>query len=78
MRHLIFFIVIVALFLLGSDGQAEQILICDLVSSQSSTGSLLDSLYSEHGYDVESIEHIPPSDSFPEVTVIWAGIPEYT
>jgi hypothetical protein len=78
MRYPIFFILILTLFPLASQPQAEQILICDLVSSQSSTGSLLDSLYSEHGYDVESIEHIPPSDSFPEVTVVWAGIPEYT
>jgi hypothetical protein len=77
MRHLTFFIAVLLLFLLASDGHTEQILICDLVSSQSSTGSLLDSLYSHHGYDVESTDHIPPSDSFPAVTIIWAGVPEY-
>ena len=78
MRRHIFFLVILTLLVLASQAQAEQILICDLVSSQSSTGSLLDSIYSEVGYYVERIEHIPPSDSFPEVTIIWAGIPEYT
>jgi len=78
MRYPILFIVILTFLPFGSEVQAEQILICDLVSSQSSTGGLLDSIYSEHGYHVESIQHIPPSDSFPEVTVIWAGIPEYT
>jgi len=77
MRYPIFFILILTLFPLASQPQAEQILICDLVSSQSSIGNLLDSLYSEHGYNVERIQHIPPSDSFPEVTIIWAGIPEY-
>ena len=71
-------IVILTLLVLPSQTEAGQILICDLVSSESSTGSLLDSIYSEHGYNVERIQHIPPSDSFPEVTIIWAGIPEYT
>jgi hypothetical protein len=56
---------------------ATNMLICDLVPSLSSTPSLLDSIYSECGYDVEMVQHIPPSDSFPEVTIIWAGIPEY-
>jgi len=78
MRNPILCIVILTLLALPSQAEAEQILICDLVSSQSSTGSLLDSVYSEHGYDVERIKHIPTSDSFPEVTIIWAGIPEYT
>jgi len=77
MRYTILFILILAFLALVPEPHAEQILICDLVSSQSSTASLLDSIYSEHGYDVESIEHIPESDSFPEVTIIWAGIPEY-
>ncbi|MFQ5870120.1 MAG: hypothetical protein ACE5JC_09485, partial [Candidatus Zixiibacteriota bacterium] len=61
----------------ASEAQETQVLICDLVSSESSTGSLLDSIYSELGYDVERIQHIPPNDSFPEATIIWAGIPEY-
>jgi len=78
MRYPVLFILILTLLALPSQTEAGQILICDLVSSQSSTGSLLDSIYSELGYYVERIEHIPPSDSFPEVTVIWAGIPEYT
>jgi hypothetical protein len=78
MRYPVLLILILTLLPLASEAEAEQILICDLVSSQSSTGSLLDSLYSEHGYDVENIQHIPPSGSFPEVTIIWAGIPEYT
>ncbi|MFQ5869476.1 MAG: hypothetical protein ACE5JC_06215, partial [Candidatus Zixiibacteriota bacterium] len=77
MRYTILFILILTFLALVLQAQAEQILICDLVSSQSSTGSLLDSIYSEHGYDVERIQHIPPSDSFPEVTVIWAGVAEY-
>jgi hypothetical protein len=77
MRYTILFIQILTLLALVPEPHAEQILICDLVSSQSSTGSLLDSIYSEHGYDIERIQHIPPSDSFPEVTIIWAGIPEY-
>jgi len=77
MRYSILLIVILTLLLLASEAEAEQILICDLVSSESSTGSLLDSIYSEHGYNVERIKHIPTSDSFPEVTIIWAGIPEY-
>lgn len=78
MRYMTLFILILTLLPPASQPQAEQILICDLVSSQSSIGNLLDSLYSEHGYNVERIQHIPPSDSFPEVTIIWAGIPEYT
>jgi len=77
MRYHLLLILILALLPWLSEPEAEQILISDLVSSQSSTGSLVDSIYSELGYDVERIEHIPPSDSFPEVTIIWAGIPEY-
>ncbi|MFQ5868906.1 MAG: T9SS type A sorting domain-containing protein [Candidatus Zixiibacteriota bacterium] len=77
MRYSVLLILILTLLPLASEAEAEQILICDLVSSQSSTGGLLDSIYSEHDYYVERIDHIPPSDSFPEVTIIWAGIPEY-
>jgi len=77
MRYPLLLILTLTLLPMAPQAEAEQILICDLVSSQSSTGSLLDSVYSELGYYVASIEHIPPSDSFPEVTIIWAGIAEY-
>jgi len=78
MRYIILLILVLTLPAMASLAEAEQILICDLVSSQSSTGSLVDSIYSQLGYGVERIQHIPPSDSFPDVTIIWAGIPEYT
>ena len=77
MRYPLLLILTLTLLPMAPQAEADQILICDLVFSQSSTGSLLDSIYSERGYDVERTQHIPDSDSFPEVTIIWAGIAEY-